>query len=264
MAEVDRDLAFNVWEALDAGKTSYRIGEEGTTSVRTAQRLQAARQGFEGGNHISEIAQKTGWKVKRVEQLRGWYGEYRAILRTAMPPASPQPEQAPLYLEALREHRALLASVGQLLASDLSSLAYECQPVSYWLYVKDQPEVLIRAEHLPEQGVNLFPAFRRHVMNLRLWERYEALKEALVKEVERIFREQDEGCVRDYGGQNPEFRGAQIHLPFDYVTQFGNLGSRRAIAVHLDLPDDYDVVVEELNKELVRGIVGGHCEFCPG
>ena len=104
--------------------------------------------------------------------------------------------------------------------------------------------------------MTLFAAFRMHVDDEELWDAFDSLKAALVADVEMVFAEQDELAIHQGGAVS----GRRIDVPQGFPRIFGG----DAWSMDLELPDAYDVVVAELDKALLTGIVAGHCEFCPG
>ena len=75
MVEVNRDLAIKVFSLLEDGWSPYAIEKAGVTSVRTAQRLRAAWEGFTTVS-TDRISEDTSWVATRVDALRRWYAEH--------------------------------------------------------------------------------------------------------------------------------------------------------------------------------------------
>ena len=80
MVEVNRDLAVKVFSLLEDGWSPYAIEKEGITSVRTAQRLRTAWEGFTTVP-TDKISEDTGWVATRVDALRRFYAEHLRATR---------------------------------------------------------------------------------------------------------------------------------------------------------------------------------------
>ena len=96
---MDKYRAWEVWEHLADGKSLYALENEGEVSQRTGQRLKTVKDGFEAGALLSDIARSSGWSEKIVNQLRGWFEQYRTQ------PMAFQPNGDPLLIDSIRRHR---------------------------------------------------------------------------------------------------------------------------------------------------------------
>ena len=116
---MDKYRAWEVWEHLADGKSLYALENEGNISQRTGQRLKTVKDGFEAGSSLPDIAKSSGLSEKRVNQLRGWFEQYRTQ-RMAF-----QPNGDPLLIDSIRRHRGGLWRVMALIKEYLEQVAGE-------------------------------------------------------------------------------------------------------------------------------------------
>ena len=116
---MDKYRAWEVWEHLADGKSLYALENEGDVSQRTGQRLKTVKDGFEAGESLSDIARSSGWSEKRVNQLRGWFEQYRTQ------PMAFQPNGDLLLIDSIRRHREGLWRVMALIKEYLEQVTEE-------------------------------------------------------------------------------------------------------------------------------------------
>ena len=238
-----------VFQLLGDGDSPYRINHDGVLSLRSAQRLKAIKEGAESGRLVEDLAAATEWSERRVTLMLGWAREYQST-RSATSPAEAEQSEDTALAEARQRHFQMLMEVASKLGDDLEHLAQgRRHPVWFDASVHDRPRLRFRSEF-----DQLFASLRSHIQTPRLWEAYDNLKSGLVANIERVFSERDGWSFVDNG----EASCVIINVPMEYWRVFGRRGS-----VIFDLPDSFDVADEELRSALLRGIVGGRCEYCP-
>ena len=124
-------------------------------------------------------------------------------------------------------------------------------PISYSASGTEVPRIRLFAEH-----DKLFNRLRGHPGGGHLWEEYEILESDLVEHVIEVFRAREGYSFR---GAGREKSCLFIDVPMEYRDAFGRGGS----IVFYDLKSSFDEVVKEVDAALLKGIVGGHCDYCP-
>ena len=252
MSEVDRDKAIEVWKLLDDAKSPYRIGQMGVTSQRTAERLQTVL--VRAGRHESEadIAMAIpDWTLRRVQRTIGWFEE-RPSASSDEPIPAVQPNAAP----ALAKHHRALADVARRFLDDLHDLDRFVHPVYFASQVTDEPVLTFRGEAWQTYGAALFEQLKQHIAGSEQWDAFDALKRDLVGQVTRILENPRPDYF--YPGTTEPVHGLLIHVPDTWGRSVATGGS-----VRLEIPDGHAKVVHELQRVVINGWAGGHCDLCP-
>lgn len=234
MVVVDKELACSLFELFDAGKTSYAVAEDGASTLRTAQRVKSAYQGFHEGKPIPDICRATKWKKGMVNRLFGWWEEYQGANNAGVVTDSPV-SQDPVMVKARIRHFRQLTDLAERLNDTLEDESEEIGQnawrVSEWLpfelvIMKEGLKVSLRLEDEP-----LFPGLRNHLRGeSELWNAFEDLKCDLVDYC-RATQDVSRGGIRHTG-----------------------------IA---DIPDSWYKFSELLDLVLIKGIATGKCDLCP-
>ncbi|MCH7736129.1 MAG: hypothetical protein IH872_01890 [Chloroflexi bacterium] len=169
----------------------------------------------------------------------------------------------PLYIQQRKLHMELVAQTARQLLDDLFNLETEQQELDYLGWIKDAPVITLQAEEIQSMGVPLFSALRQHVENSRLWDNFDSLMLELHDQVQKGFDDPEDSQDRftAYGRRTIDKKvGAWVQVPMSF-SRIPHAGI--GLWFNFQLPDSFVVAHKELARELVRGIISGHCDLCP-
>lgn len=162
-----------------------------------------------------------------------------------------------LIVKARLNHFEKLTELAKSLESDLEDLNLGSNPpVSYRSGLNKPLVTFYRTEPKP-----LFAGLRSHVNNGALWDAFDRLKQCMEAQVEQAFVPDSEGQPLDYS--NPNASGLDSRVMVEVPFSYGGSTDGRPCSVVFQLPDCFDVLVQELTRTLGKGIVGGSCGYCP-